>query len=395
MKYLPSRMWVVVGSIGFFGVLGGVDSTFGLKSAQGGLVLTQPKVVSEESPVSDELGTSQVRPKVVQGRKVAPSNSNSLDEAADASRSEPIYQRRPVLSADAENLMSGNSRGALSSDRGLSLNEIELKKMREEFTYRRNLAEARKPTPTPAPKPKASPAKPMKTEVIGAPKKSEPAEEPSEPEVDRGNEPNPAFGYTHLLPSPMNIPGGTWVLGTTAALGVTDFLQLSTHVLRDVTGYLNLQAKVPLIEYPTFIASVFVGWDHFNLNTYDKTNPNMKIRAWQPGIVTGYEITPDMAFFVGGNFNATNKEIPNNIRTSGYSRGAQLEVDWSWLYNPASSRLGDNAISAGATYDFTYSLVGFGVTHHWPTFELGMHYVFNADRYRVLPLLNVSVGFTF
>ncbi len=371
MKYLPSRMWVVVGFLGF-----------SLQMAQAGLVLT------EKSPVSDELETSQVRPKVVSGRK---SPLKSLDEPP-VEKSEPIYQRRPVLSADAQSILSEPS---LSSDRGLSLNEIELKKMREEFTYRRNLAEAKKPAPQAVPQAKTSPVKPMKTEVIGAPKKPEPAEEPDELEADRGNEPNPAFGFTHLLPSPMNIPGGTWVLGTTAALGITDFLQISTHVLRDVTGYFNLQAKVPLIEYPTFIASAFVGWDHFNLNTYDKTNPDMRIRAWQPGIVTGYEINADMAFFVGGNFNVANQEIPNTIRTSGYSRGAQLEVDWSWLYNPASSRLGDNAISAGMNYDFTYSLVGFGVTHHWPTFELGMHYVFNADRYRVLPLLNVSVGFTF
>jgi hypothetical protein len=373
-------MWVVV-SLGYvLGVVAALGAGFGVKSAQAGLVLTQPRANPKESAVSDQLGTSQVRPKVIQGRK-AP--------LAESSNDEPVYQRRQTLSADAQGIVSG------TSDRGLSLNEIELKKMREEFTYRRNLAEAKKPKAAPASKPKAANNQPMKTEVIGAPPKNESAEEADEPEVNRGNEPNPAFVYTHLLPSPMNIPGGSWVLGTTAAIGVTDFLQFSTNVIRDVTGYLNVQAKVPLIEYPTFIASAYVSWDHFNLNSYDKTNPDMKIRAWQPGLVTGYEINSDMAFFVGGNFNATHKEIPNNIRTSGYARGAQLEVDWSWLYNPASSRLGDNALSAGATYDFTYSLIGFGVTHHWPTFELGMHYVFNADRYRVLPLLNVSVGFTF
>lgn len=206
---------------------------------------------------------------------------------------------------------------------------------------------------------------------------------------------NPAFGFTHMLPSPMNIPGGAWMIGSSVAYGVTDFLQLSTDVIRDAYRYWNVQAKVPLIEFPTFITSAYVSWDTFNLNNYEDRNPDRRVTAWQPGLVTGYELSENMAFFVGGNFQISKADVPDGIRTSGFSKGSRIEADWSWLYNPSDSRLSGNAITAGGTYDFTYGTWGVGVTHHWPSLQLGFHYTVNADRYRFMPIFAITSGFTF
>lgn len=367
-----------------------------ISSTHAGLIVTDPKAhelanskkkareaIESDPDVLTEADAPTPRPVPV--RRVAPS---------------PVVVRKRVLVEAPEKTRSDAARPKYT---GPSLNELQLQRMREQT---RLIAEAPKPVAKPAPKatpksaakPAAAKPIPMQTEVVGDPvtETSETPAEASESSRSESDAPHAAFAYTHGLPSPMNIPGGTYVIGTNVAVGVTDFLQLSTNVLRDVTRYWNIQAKVPLIEFPTFIASAFVNWDTFNLNNFDETNPDQRITAWQPGIVTGYEMTDDMAFFIGGNFNATSTDIiRENIRTSGFAHGARVNFDWSWLYNPPSSRLADNALSAGVNYDLTYKHLGFGITHHWPTFQFGLHYVLNADRYRVMPILNVSSGFTF
>ncbi len=291
-----------------------------------------------------------------------------------------------------------------------------------EVSKRGRLAEAPKPaktstTPAPAkaqPSAPSAPAKKPEVYSIENPKGQETTDDsaPSKPVKSKTSKKPSAsssesstatpdgahfgFYYTHLLPSPINLAAGSWVLGTTAAYGVTDFFQVSTDVTRLIFRHWNAQAKVPLVEYPTFIASAFINFSHFNYHHLDSANPSVARTSWQPGLVTGYEIDDDQVFFVGGNFDLTKDEVPANYREkSGYARGAQLEADWTWLYNPPTSRLADNAISAGATYDFTYKIVGVGVTHHWPTFQLGFHYYLNADHYKFLPIVNVTAGIQF
>lgn len=244
--------------------------------------------------------------------------------------------------------------------------------------------------------PSQEPADDMETEVVGGrtgkgAKNSVHSAVEAEPADDT---PNAAFSYTHLLPSPNTIPGGSWVVGSSIAYGVSDYLQLSTDFIRDVYGYWNVSAKAPLIEYPTFVASAFVSWDSFNLRNAGDSNPDQRVTSLQPGLVTGFEIMPDMAFFVGGNAFIHSGEIPDG-QTSGFSKGAQIEGDWSWLYNRHGSKLAGNAVSLGANYDFTYKLVGVGITHHWPTFTLGIHYTVNADVERVMPLIAFATNFTF
>jgi hypothetical protein len=204
---------------------------------------------------------------------------------------------------------------------------------------------------------------------------------------------NIAFPYTHLLPSPFNIRQGSWFIGTVAAYGVFDSLQLSTDVVRLVDQHWNVQAKVPLIDYPTFMATAFVNFESYNPRRISPLNPDVRYDRWQPGIVTAFELAPTVAFFLGGNFSFGKDPYPV-IRTSGYMKGARLEADLSWVYNPESSSLGDNALSMGVTYDTTYSMLGFGLSHHWKAWTAGLHYTL-ADERRFLPIFGFNLGASF
>jgi hypothetical protein len=257
---------------------------------------------------------------------------------------------------------------------------------------------APKANETPKASPKYIPPPPaMETEVVtpqkaaGKKVKGGNTSSAMEPEAARSDEVNAAFPYTHMLPSPFNIPRGSYVFGTSFAYGVFDSFELSTDVIRTLNQQWNFRAKVPLIEYPTFMASAFVDYNTFNAHHFDESNPDEWTKRWQPGLVTGFEITPDIAFFLGGNFNFGKTTQPVNTTTA-YLHGAQANMEWSWLYNPSTSRLGNNAISLGISYDFTYSMFGFGFTHHWKAFDLGLHYVF-ADRTKFLPIFGFSAGF--
>lgn len=219
------------------------------------------------------------------------------------------------------------------------------------------------------------------------------ADESSQGPAYASGESNAAFQYTHLLPSPYNLPKGAWVLGTTAAYGIFDFLQVSTNVVRLIDQHWNVEAKVPLIDFPTFMATAFVNYESYNPRHIAPSNPDLNFSRWQPGVVTAYELRSDLALFLGGNFSFGKDPVPVTT-TSGFMKGARLESDISWLYNPASSRLGDNALSVGVTYDTTYSLLGFGISHHWRTFTAGVHYTL-ADQNRFLPIFgfNLTAGF--
>lgn len=254
----------------------------------------------------------------------------------------------------------------------------------------------------PAPKQAEPVAKPAETETIESDASTEGMATPqgdgkvgAKKGAPKSDEGNAAFAYTHSLPSPVNMPGGTYVIGTTVAVGVFDFLQFSTNTFRLFTRAWNVQAKVSLIEYPTFIVSAFLDYESINLNHHDDRNPDLRVNSWQPGLVTGYEINEDMAFFLGGNFHSSAQTLPATFYKSGFFQGARVNFDWSWMYNPVDSRLANNAIAAGTVYDLTYKTIGFGVTHHWPSFQLGIHYTANVDNHRVLPIFNIASGFSF
>lgn len=201
---------------------------------------------------------------------------------------------------------------------------------------------------------------------------------------------NPLFGYTHLMPSPYTLPAGRLVFGTDVALGVTDFLQVGTNVIRDIYQVYNVNAKISLIDYPVFAMGLTGGWETFNYRDIDPRNPNIQQTTWLPGMVMAFELLPRVALFTGGNVSVTEVDASTDgIETSGYFRGSSVQADLSWAYNPPSKKKGvGNVLSGGVSYDVTYKLLGVGVSHHWSGFHLGIHYYPNADRYRVQPILS-------
>ncbi len=198
---------------------------------------------------------------------------------------------------------------------------------------------------------------------------------------------NPLFGYTHLLPSPFTLPAGRLALGTSVAFGITDFLQVGTDLLRDIYQVYNANAKLGVLDYPEFALGLSLGYETYNYNNIDPRNPDLSVSSWQPGGVFGFETLPGLALFFGGHLNFSDITLQTEgIQTSGYVRGALVESDVSWAYNPKKKSIG-NVLSAGVTYDPTYKIAGFGVSHHWRGFQVGIHYYPNADRYRIQPIL--------
>ena len=204
---------------------------------------------------------------------------------------------------------------------------------------------------------------------------------------------NPLLAYPHLLPSPFTLPAGRIVLGTDAAFGLTDFFQIGTSLIPDIYQVFNANAKLAVLDYPDLAAALTLGWQTYDLHDIDATNPELRITSWNPGLVVGYELLPHLAHFVGGHLSFSNVTlVTDGITTSGYVQGVLGESDLSWAYNPRKKGVG-NVLSGGVTYDFTYKIIGFGFSHYWPGFHLGIHYYPNATHYRVQPILAGGAAF--
>jgi hypothetical protein len=198
---------------------------------------------------------------------------------------------------------------------------------------------------------------------------------------------NPLFGYTHLMPSPFTLPAGRLLLGTEFALGLTDFFQVGTNVIRDVYKVFNANAKLALLDYQEYALALTLGFETYNLNDIHASNPDIRVTSWQPGMVNALALLPDLALFFGGNLNLSKTTLTNaGIQTSGYVTGAVGQADLSWAYNTKKHSVG-NVLSGGVTYDFTYDVFGFGASHHWPGFHIGLHYYPNASQYKVQPIV--------
>jgi membrane protein DedA with SNARE-associated domain len=198
---------------------------------------------------------------------------------------------------------------------------------------------------------------------------------------------NPLFAFSHLAPSPFTMRGGRVVLGTHAAIGVTDFLQFGTNVIHDFYRVYNVNAKASILDFKEFAMAFTLGYQTYNLVDISLSNPSSTITAWMPGLVGAVAIGPQVAVFVAPNLNFSQVNVNSTgIATSGFVHGASIETDISWAYNPHKKSVG-NVFSAGASYDFTYQMYGVGLSHHWPGFHVGVHYYPNASGYNVLPII--------
>jgi hypothetical protein len=201
------------------------------------------------------------------------------------------------------------------------------------------------------------------------------------------NPTNPLFSYTHLLPSPLTLPTGRLALGTDVAYGVFNSVQVGTGLLRDIYQVYNANLKINLINLHSFSLAAHVSGESYNYHDLDSSNPDLKIFSWRPGLVAGYEIMDDVVGFVGGNLNYSRQTLQTSgIVTTGYLQGAEGEYDLAWAYYHGKHG-SVNVLSGGATYDFTYKIYGFGLSHYWHGFRIGAHYYPNADKYKLQPIL--------
>ncbi len=219
----------------------------------------------------------------------------------------------------------------------------------------------------------------------------------------------PLFAYTHLTPSPFTLPAGRVSMGTTISIGITNFLQLSTDLLRDAYQIFNANLKVSVIRSERFAAAVFVSYENYNLTALSSLNPSVQIESWQPGGVIGLAISDAFAVFATGRYDASQStSLLTGAAVSGYTHSTSVGLDLSWAYqrnsgnseNPESqsdspSRLVamGNVLSLGSTYDFGYEIPGVGISHHWPGFQLGLHYYFKTNSNSVLPIFAGGMSF--
>ncbi len=197
---------------------------------------------------------------------------------------------------------------------------------------------------------------------------------------------HPAFGRTHLLPSPLTLPGGMFIYGTDLAFGITDFWQVGTGLLRDVFQIYNANTKLKLFANTDFAFALTFGVDYYNPKRFSSAYPNVNITAYQPGAVFAMGFHPRVAMFFGANYQYTQVKVPNVM--SGYVRGTRVESDLTFMYSGADrkGRIA-NAVSVGASYDLTYRIYGVGLSHHWPGFQLGLHVYPKASNSKFLPIL--------
>lgn len=230
---------------------------------------------------------------------------------------------------------------------------------------------------------------------------------------------NTIFHYPHMLPSPYTLPSGYFVYGTDLAYGLTDFLTVGTSIIRDIYQVYNANAKIALIDEKLFAFSVTGGWQFYNLKDVSSTNPNVDVESWLPGAVLAVKLDDRLGWFMGGNLDIRSVTINEGDQTTGYAQGAQAESDLSWAYGSDETesdeaqtqsidqgrglaakkpyrraRLG-NVISVGVSYDFTYKLLGYGISHHWKGFHLGVHYTPGADERKILPIIAGGGGMQF
>lgn len=207
---------------------------------------------------------------------------------------------------------------------------------------------------------------------------------------------NVLFAYSHLAPSPLTIPGGQLLLGTAVTFGVTDFLQVSTDALRLFYGFMNANAKLKILDLDALAVALTLGFESVSAKTaYPLCGIDLQLTSVQPGIATAIELLPRLALFVSGNLNlATDSQTYTFFGdASGSAKGAQIETDLGWAYHPATRKRDiSNVLAAGLSYDTTYKLLGMGLSHHWPGFQVGFHYYPAAANSKWRPILVGGMG---
>ncbi len=206
---------------------------------------------------------------------------------------------------------------------------------------------------------------------------------------------NPLLGYTHQLASPFTLPAGSLQVGTTSAVGLTDYLQVSTQLFADLLQIYNLQLRSGLLDLPGLAVGAGLGLQSVQLSHLTGQNTNQVISALLPQLTLGFEVAPHWALFLGGQLYLANQTPnANSVLGAGMMQGTEVEADLSWAYqpHPEEERIG-NVLSMGYSYNTTYQFYGVGISHHWRGLHVGIHYYPNATFYQLSPILSGGASF--
>ncbi|MBL6989238.1 MAG: hypothetical protein ISR65_05650 [Bacteriovoracaceae bacterium] len=207
--------------------------------------------------------------------------------------------------------------------------------------------------------------------------------------INTANAGRSALGITHTLPSPYTLPSGVFTYGTSLAYGVTDSIQIGTnlHLLLNSIG--NANAKIAIYSDEDLALATNFGWSKYNLD--DLSGSKLAtVNSYNLGLVFGWAITYKLAWTNGFEYALRKVDgIDSSVVSSGLTLGTRVTSELAWAYSD------NNAVAIGATYDTTYSLWGFGISHYLKNFHLGVHYYPKAEQDKYIPIVAGSGSMQF
>lgn len=214
--------------------------------------------------------------------------------------------------------------------------------------------------------------------------------------ANAGKYSNALFAYPHIQASPLTLPAGKLILGTSVALGVTDFFQVGANILKLAYQIYNANTKLSIIDTYSFAFALTFGWESYSQEYTSGISAD--VTSYLPGGVMAFTIAPTLAWFLGGQYRTSSVTFSSgDVTSSALFQGTRVGSDIAWAYAPKRSKSGGNrlgnVLAFGANYDITYKLYGFGMSHHWPGFQLGMHFYPNANdvKYEVIIVGGMSM----
>jgi len=199
------------------------------------------------------------------------------------------------------------------------------------------------------------------------------------------------LGVTHLLPSPYTLPAGAFSYGSSLGYGLTSFLQVGTNLFQLLNDIPNANAKINIVDLEEWAAALTFDWSKFDLTSISGRTVG-EVTSYGPGAVLSWGFYETLSWTNGIKLikrNLTGTELGAEV--SGLFEGTRFMSELAWLYDEGGEKKEERnpkALAFGISYDVTYEIFGFGLSHHWPGFQLGFHYYPSADDDKWFPIIN-------
>jgi len=203
------------------------------------------------------------------------------------------------------------------------------------------------------------------------------------------------LGVTHMLPGVSILPAGSFSVGSSFAYGFFDVFELSTDVILDAYGIMNVGMKIPVIagdDFGLVLHAGYVSQDakvyQADPNTGTQTVQTQKSTAFSPGATVSYRLLDDFTGHTGFKVVSRSPTIPKESlqKLSGYLHGNEVFQEFTVGLTEYI------AVALGVSYDTTYNFAGYGATLHLPVLSIGAHYYPTVDQDQTLILLGIGLA---